>query len=148
MYMLRCENHFDSTHFLTDYFGKCENIHGHRWKVVVSIAQNELQTKGSEKAMVMDFGRFKKAVHELCLELDHRFLLEEGSLNQATIDALTSEGFILKFFPFRTTAENLARWVFEELEKRELPVYEVQMYETPNNCAIYRPYESLKIPKS
>ena len=37
MYCLQTEAAFDSAHFLTDYYGKCENLHGHRWRVVVTI---------------------------------------------------------------------------------------------------------------
>ena len=37
MYGLQAEAHFDGAHFLTDYYGKCENLHGHRWRVVATI---------------------------------------------------------------------------------------------------------------
>ncbi|NTU89915.1 MAG: 6-carboxytetrahydropterin synthase QueD, partial [Actinobacteria bacterium] len=47
MYGLKTEHSFDSTHFLTDYFGKCENLHGHRWRVVVYLEQEELQMQGT-----------------------------------------------------------------------------------------------------
>ena len=62
MYGLKTESCFDSAHFLTDYYGKCENLHGHRWRVVVYLKQEELQTEGTMKDMVVDFGVFKKAV--------------------------------------------------------------------------------------
>jgi 6-pyruvoyltetrahydropterin/6-carboxytetrahydropterin synthase len=87
--------------------------------------------------MVLDFGVFKSKVRLLCDEFDHTFLVEEGSLKPATIEALQSEGFTLKILPFRTTAENLARHFAERLIKDGLPVCQIDMYETPNNCAIY-----------
>ena len=139
MYGLKTQASFDSAHFLTDYYGKCENLHGHRWNVVVYLQQEQLQKEGTMKDMVLDFGVFKKAVRELANSLDHTFLVEEGSLKPTTIAALEDEGFVLTILPFRTTAENLARWFYEQLEQRGLPVSQVDCYETPNNCAIYRP---------
>ncbi len=138
MYGLECEYAFDSAHFLTDYYGKCENLHGHRWRVVAKIEQPELQTEGTMKDMVLDFGVFKKTVKEICDRLDHTFLIEEGSLKPDTLAALQSEGFNLTALPFRTTAENLAKYIFGELEERGLPVAEIEVDETPNNRAFYR----------
>lgn len=138
MYGLECEYAFDSAHFLTDYYGKCENLHGHRWRVVAKIEQPELQTEGTMKDMVLDFGVFKKTVKEICDRLDHTFLIEEGSLKPDTLAALQSEGFKLTVLPFRTTAENLAKYIFGELEERGLPVAEIEVDETPNNRAFYR----------
>ena len=138
MYGLNTEAAFDSAHFLTDYYGKCENLHGHRWRVEVTLAQPELQTEGTMRDMVLDFGVFKQAVRALANELDHTFLVEEGSLKQSTIEALEAEGFKLTILPFRTTAENLAKYFFDRLEEQGLPVFEVECDETPNNRAFYR----------
>lgn len=139
MYELKTEACFDSAHFLTDYYGKCENLHGHRWRMVVNICRDELQQEGTMRDMVLDFNVFKQHVRALAKELDHTFLVEEGSLSPTTVVALEAEGFSLTMLPFRTTAENLARYVFERLRTNGLPVSQVKMYETPNNCAIYRP---------
>ena len=139
MFGLKTEGAFDSAHFLTDYYGKCENLHGHRWRVVAYLEQESLQTDGTMKDMVLDFGVFKRAVREVADSIDHTFLVEEGSLAPATIAALEAEGFSLTVMPFRTTAENLARWFFEQMEARDLPVSQVDCYETPNHFAIYRP---------
>ena len=138
MYGLKTEAAFDSAHFLADYYGKCENLHGHRWRVVVELAQEDLQTEGTMRDMVLDFGVFKKAVRELAATLDHTFLVEKGTLKPETMAALESEGFKLTVLPFRTTAENLARYIFNELEKQGFPVVEVECDETPNNRAYYR----------
>ncbi len=70
-------------------------------------------------------------------ELDHRLLLEEGSLREETIRALEAEGFSMVRLPFRTTAENMARFFYEKLRGQEFPVSQVQVYETPTNCACY-----------
>ncbi len=139
MYGLKTEAAFDSAHFLTDYYGRCENLHGHRWRIVVTIEQEDLQTEGTMRDMVLDFGVFKRAVRALADSLDHTFLVEEGSLKPATIAALEAGGFSLTILPFRTTAENLARYVADQLALQGLPVSEVECDETPNNRAIYRP---------
>ena len=139
MYGLQTEAAFDSAHFLTDYYGKCENLHGHRWRVEVTLEQGELQRDGTMRDMVLDFGVFKRAVRDAAEELDHTFLVEEGSLAPATIAALEAEGFTLTILPFRTTAENLARWFYEKLAAQGLPVAAVEVDETPNNRAFYRP---------
>ena len=139
MYELKTEACFDSAHFLTDYYGKCENLHGHRWRMVVYIQTDELQRAGTMKDMVLDFGVFKRAVRSLADELDHTFLVEEGSLRTQTVSALEEEGFSLTVLPFRTTAENLARYACERLCGQGLPVSRVDLYETPMNCATYMP---------
>ena len=89
------------------------------------------------KDMVLDFGVFKKHVREMAARLDHTFLIEEGTLKPQTIACLEDEGFSLTMLPFRTTAENLAHYIADELKAEGLPVTEVQVYETPSNCAIY-----------
>ena len=76
MYGLKTEASFDGAHFLTDYHGKCENLHGHRWRVTAYVASDELATSGTERGMVMDFARFKRIVREECDALDHSFLVE------------------------------------------------------------------------
>ena len=139
MYGLKTEASFDAAHFLTDYEGKCENLHGHRWRVVVWIERAELQTQGQNRDMVVDFAVFKRAVRALADELDHMFIVEEGSLAPVTVRALEAETFRLYTVPFRTTAENLARFFCERLTADGFPVSQVECYETPSNCAIYRP---------
>ena len=137
MYKLKTESSFDAAHFLTDYHGKCENLHGHRWRVVAYIAQAELCKEGTHKDMVLDFGEFKKEVRSLTEEFDHSFIVEEGSLQAQTLSCLENEGFTLTILPFRTTAENLAHYFYDRLAEKGLPVSEIEVYETPNNCAIY-----------
>lgn len=137
MFEISTEYWFDSAHFLTDYHGKCENLHGHQWRVTVWAATENLESAGTEKDMVIDFVRFKKIVREECDKLDHTFLIEKGSLKDTTLAALKDEGFSLTILPFRTTAENLARYLAEQLIKRGIPVSRLQCAETPNNRAIY-----------
>lgn len=136
---LKTEASFDAAHFLADYYGKCENLHGHRWRVVAYLEQDGLQQEGTMRDMVLDFGVFKRALRELVAEYDHTFLVEKGTLKDSTVAALESEGFSLTIVPFRTTAEDLARHFADELIARGLPCSQVDVYETPLNCATYRP---------
>ena len=138
MYGLKKESSFDAAHFLTDYDGACENLHGHRWRVVARIEQEILQCEAETKDMVVDFADFKHALRSLTDDLDHTFIFEEGSLAPETIACLEEETFCLFFMPFRTTSENLARFFYERLESEGFPVTCVEVYETPLNCAYYR----------
>jgi 6-pyruvoyltetrahydropterin/6-carboxytetrahydropterin synthase len=137
MYGLKTEHCFDAAHFLTNYYGKCENLHGHRWRVVAYIEQEELQQEGTMRDMVIDFGVFKKAFRSIVDEFDHTFLVEEGSLSEQTLTCLRSEGFQLTVVPWRTTAENLAKHFARRLQAEGFPVARVEVYETPNNCAYW-----------
>jgi len=139
VYTLSTEYWFDSAHFLTDYNGKCENLHGHQWRVAAYVRADKLATSGTEKDMVVDFATLKRIVREECDALDHTFLVEEGSLAPSTLEALKSEGFSLTMLPFRTTSENLAHYLFDRLSARGLPVCRVDCNETSNNRASYEP---------
>lgn len=129
MHLITSESSFDAAHFLTNYEGKCKNIHGHRWRVVVTI-KGEL-TNG----MLVDFGDFKKDIKDLCDYFDHSFIVEKGSLDKKLFDFLNKQ-FVLRVVEFRTTAENFSKYIFEEMSKK-YSVKEVCVYETPNNCARY-----------
>lgn len=137
MYVLQTEQSFDAAHFLKDYKGKCSNIHGHRWRVVVSISSEKLSAEQQTKGMVIDFSDLKKALKNICDYFDHTFIYEKNSLKPETVTALQAENFRLITVPFRPTAENFAHFIYEELKKEKYTVCHVEVYETPNNCAIY-----------
>lgn len=138
MYQLTIEQSFDSAHFLADYRGKCGNIHGHRWRVLLEIESETLQEDAQERGMCVDFSVLKEELKEIVDRLDHNFLIEKGTLQKKTIEVLSEEGFSMVELPFRPTAENLARYFYENLEEKGHPVSMVKVYETPNNCAAYR----------
>lgn len=137
MYYLKTTASFDSAHFLSGYHGKCSNLHGHHWTVEVTVSQNDLQTAGEKRGMVIDFGDLKKAVRDLADSFDHALIYEEKTLQRATVEALLAEGFRLLPVPFRPTAEHFARHFYELLQEAGLPVHTVTVYETPENCASY-----------
>ncbi len=137
MYVLRSESSFDAAHFLKDYNGKCRNIHGHRWRVVVELEGEALCGEGQTEGMLLDFSELKSQLKDLCDYFDHSFIFETGSLKEKTIQALLDESFRLVEVAFRPTAENFSKYFFDEMKKRGYGVCRVSVYETPNNCAIY-----------
>ncbi|MDO4460452.1 MAG: 6-carboxytetrahydropterin synthase QueD [Clostridia bacterium] len=137
MYYLRTEDSFDAAHFLWGYEGKCRNIHGHRWRVVVEIKSTSLVKEGQMRGMIVDFGDLKKDVKALCDYFDHSLIYETGSLKPATLTALSEENFNVKEVGFRPTAENFSEYFFTELKKLGYNPHRVEVYETPNNCAVY-----------
>jgi len=97
------EFHFDASHFLPAYKGKCEQVHGHTYKLEI-----EIKGEPDKDGMVMDFSELKGIVNENIIEkLDHRDLNELFE---------------------NPTAENIAGWIFKELEKR-IPVSSIKLYE-------------------
>ena len=138
MYYLQTEVFFDAAHFLSGYDGKCKNLHGHRWRVVIEIRSSSLDTEGQTRDMIADFSDLKKDAREEADVLDHSLLIEEGSLKDSTLAALREEGFAIVIFPWRPTAERLARYFFEKMVLRGYPVSQVSVFETPKNCASYR----------
>lgn len=137
MYYIRSESSFDSAHFLKGYNGKCSNLHGHRWRVVVELGSETLSDEQQTKGMLLDFGDLKHVVKEICDKLDHCLIYETGSLKEKTVLALQDENFRMVEVPFRPTAENFSRYFFEEILGKGFPVHRVEVYETPSNCAVY-----------
>ena len=137
MYKLKTEQSFDSAHFLADYVGKCRNIHGHRWRVIIEIQGDALLTSGEKRGMLVDFGDLKNDLKKLADELDHSLIIESGSLKDATMEALRDEEFRIVEFPFRPTAENFAKYFYDRMIDLGYRVREAVVYETPNNCASY-----------
>ena len=137
MFLIKITSNFDAAHFLSEYNGKCSNIHGHRWNIDVNIQSDELKASGLTKGMVEDFTEIKKEINNIISCYDHALIVENGSLQQETIDCLINEGFKLVFVDFRTTAENFAYCIFSSIEKSGYNVKSVTVYETPNNSATY-----------
>ena len=122
MYQLTVESHFDAAHALRGYQGKCENLHGHRFKVMVKIRAGQLDGIG----LVYDFTQIKA---ELNLVLDR---LDHTNLNETP-----------PFTELNPSSENLAATIFQELASRfaGVPVVlsAVEVWESPECSAEYRP---------
>lgn len=137
MYSLKTEDSFDSAHFLSGYEGKCSNIHGHRWRVIIEVKSNTLQTDQQSNGMLVDFGDLKKDIKEEVDFMDHAFIIEKNTLKPGTVAALEEEGFRIIMMEFRPTAENLAKYFYDQMVQKGYQVKSATVYETPNNCASY-----------
>ncbi len=72
MYVLTIEDHFASAHQLRGYRGKCENIHGHNWKVEINVKGEKLNNIG----LLIDFQDLKAILKKITGYLDHKNLNE------------------------------------------------------------------------
>lgn len=116
MFELRVEGDFSSAHNLRGYKGKCEGLHGHNWKVEISLASNKLDRIG----MVADFKYLKMILAAVLDNLDHEYLNE-----------------IPYFRKVNPTSENIAKYVFDKIRKRGLKVKSVTVWESENSSATY-----------
>jgi len=94
MYELAVEADFSAAHNLREYQGKCERLHGHNWRVLVTLRSTKLNRLG----MVMDFHHARLLIDEVLGRLDHDYLNE-----------------VKPFDKVNPTTENIARVLYEEL---------------------------------
>ena len=137
MYILKAQNTFDSAHFLSNYKGKCKNIHGHTWTVHAEVKSETLIESGEYRDMVVDFGDLKKDLKELLDYFDHALIVEEGSMRKETLENIIEDGFKVININFRSTAENFSKYFFDKLEEKGYSVKRVTVFETPTNSATY-----------
>lgn len=131
MYRISREIEFCYGHRLLDYEGKCRHLHGHNGKLLITLEASRLDARG----MVLDFGEVKNAISRwIDEELDHRMILRR---DDPAVGPLAAIGEPLVLFDQNPTAENLARWVFEQIRRQGFPVVEVRLWETPRCSAIY-----------
>lgn len=137
MFILKAEAEFDAAHFLKGYEGKCANIHGHRWRVILEVSSESLEADGPYEGMVVDFGVIKSDLKKAVDRYDHVLIYQEGSLSPLFLEALEAEGFDTKAVDFRPTAEAFAYHFYQVLSVKAYTVKRVSVYETPTNCAVY-----------
>jgi len=124
MFEVAVEQSFASAHALRNYKGRCENVHGHNWKVRVVIEGEKLDATG----MLVDFLDVKSFMGEILDRIDHQFLNE-----------------IPPFDAVNPSAENIAEYFYQQMTGRlaETPVpvriREVKIWETEIQSATYRP---------
>ena len=127
---------FDAAHVLTNHQGLCKNLHGHTYRVDVSVAQGD----GDTRDMVIDFKDLKRIASEVvCERFDHAFIYNTESAGEREIAAVVEKnGMRTVAIPFRSTAENLARMFFGELKALIPGLSAVKVWETADSCAEYR----------
>ena len=128
---VRVEADFAAAHFLRDYNGKCENLHGHNYKVYAHVKGPKL----NEGGMLMDFTKLKSALREVCKQLDHTNLNDMSVFDQnpsaeriamyiynGIIEILKKEGLDLSY----------------QKDKKTPALYAVDVFETETSRARYR----------
>lgn len=139
MFTLKSEIQFDMAHYLSGYVGKCKNIHGHRYRFVVKVSSQTLHESGQLRGMVDDFSEVKAVLKEVHDLFDHKLVIEENEEGKRVVEKLNESGkvFEILFVPYRPTAEEMSRHIFNEIKKRGVRVTEVELFETPTNSCIY-----------
>lgn len=129
------EFRFEGAHALQNYDGKCRHIHGHSYRLFVTLKGAPLTDKKSPKnGMVVDFGDLKKIVNKYIVDpFDHALLLRSDAPLKDEIASAYENVIILDFQP---TCENLALY-FADLLQANLPegtaLHSIRLYETPTS---------------
>jgi 6-pyruvoyltetrahydropterin/6-carboxytetrahydropterin synthase len=114
MMLLTAEIGFSSAHRMEKYPGNCQHLHGHNYKLFLTVAGEP----DPETEMVIDFVKMKEIVQERVLNLvDHRYLNDVIS------------------YP---TSENIVKWIWDRLDGHLQGLYELKLYEQADCCVTYR----------
>jgi 6-pyruvoyltetrahydropterin/6-carboxytetrahydropterin synthase len=119
MYEVSVKQHFDAAHALRGYQGKCENLHGHRFEVEVTVRGETL----NEIGVVYDFVALKEHLSGVLGHFDHTSLNDNPPFDE-----------------INPSSENIARIIFQELKFRlGDSLASVRVWESPDACATYSP---------
>ena len=122
LFEVMIERNFSSAHQLRGYRGKCENLHGHNYRIEIYARGRELDHTG----LLVDFVELKAAADEVVNYLDHRNINELPPFDEE----------------LNPSAENLARYILERVSSRvgdeRVQVYKVRCFETPTSVATYQ----------
>jgi 6-pyruvoyltetrahydropterin/6-carboxytetrahydropterin synthase len=143
---------FDAGHRVPNHESKCRNPHGHRYRVTAHLTGQLITKVGdSEEGMVADFGHVKSILTEKVHDvLDHGFIVYHNDKILASLfknyddDGPFVQGWNIIAFTYIPTAENIAKWVYEQIDG---PLHEeygdrirlmcVEVQETPTSTAYY-----------
>jgi 6-pyruvoyltetrahydropterin/6-carboxytetrahydropterin synthase len=122
MYEISVEMDFDAAHALRGYQGKCEKLHGHRFKVVAVVKGNKL----NEIGLAYDFTLLKKHLGEILAKYDHTNLNNVAPFNR-----------------INPSSENIAVTIYQKLKKKlagaPVAIDSIEVWESPQSRVIYRP---------
>ena len=121
MYSLKVEGSFSSAHNLRGYKGKCEELHGHNWRVEITVKSAKLDKIG----MVLDFKYLKKKLNVVLDPMDHKYL--------------NKLDYFKKVNP---TSENIAEYIYKKLITQVPLLERVTVWENNTSCATYEPSPS------
>ena len=128
---------WDMGHRISSHGGKCFSPHGHRYRAVVWLG-GSLNTQG----MVLDYYQLSQIVDPIIEELDHSFMVyrSDGIMTKFFEECLCNSDirpFKVKHVSFESTAENIAKYIFDEVRKQTCQIEKVEVWETPKCCAVY-----------
>jgi len=122
MYYITVEKDFDAAHFLRDYRGKCENLHGHRYVVRVTVKATKLTANG----LAYDFTTLKQEVGKILAKFDHT------NLNDTP-----------PFDKINPSAENIATTIYKKLQPKlkgePVTIDNIEVFESPTSLVTYKP---------
>jgi len=120
MYELTVEVGFAAAHQLRGYMGDCENMHGHNWRVHITVSAERL----NDIDIAVDFRELKAIAREVISPLDHAFLND-----------------VFPFTEKNPSSENIAKWVFDSMKKKinneDVRISAVTVWESENSSASY-----------
>jgi 6-pyruvoyltetrahydropterin/6-carboxytetrahydropterin synthase len=120
MYDLMIESQFSAAHQLRGYKGKCEDLHGHNWRVQVNISSEKLNDIG----IALDFHDLKALTNDVVSSLDHSMLNE-----------------VFPFTEKNPSSENIAKWIYDsvkkKIEKMQCNISSVTVWESETSSATY-----------
>jgi len=120
VYELKIVSQVAAAHQLREFQGKCEQLHGHNWKIEVYVTGDTL----GEDGLLIDFGLIKKGTKKVLEELDHKFLNE-----------------LEPFKEENPSSENIARYIYESLSHTlnndAIRISKVTAWESDTACATY-----------
>lgn len=120
MYELRVEGEFSSSHQLREYEGKCENLHGHNWRVEMFVQGETLNRIG----LLVDFKILRTVLKDILETLDHQFINDIAPFNE-----------------INPSAENIAKYLYDEAKEKladyPVKVSRINVYETNKSLASY-----------
>ncbi len=121
MYEISVEKHFDAAHFLRGYRGKCEALHGHRFKIVARVSAAGLDDVG----MAYDFTELKRHLDDILAAYDHTCLND-----------------VPPFDKVNPSSENIAAAIYRQLDSRladPVTISGIEVWESPHTWVTYRP---------
>ena len=122
MFEVSVEQSFAAGHALRNYHGKCENVHGHNYKVRITVAGEKLDETG----LLVDFLEVKRLMGAAIDYLDHRFIND-----------------LAPFDEINPSAENIAKYFYDRvsagIDGNGIKISQVKVWETDTSSAVYRP---------
>ncbi len=126
------EFNWEMGHRLPEHFGKCKNIHGHSYKLLV-----EFEGSINSNGMVLDYYDMKSLINPIIEKLDHSFLVYRE--DKEVLDFLQKINSKIVVVDFQSTVENICTYLLNEITKHNLPsnIYSVKIKvcETPDDYA-------------